>query len=243
MAPIVEAAVHWRARAGRQLDEGELRAKLAELLPDYPSQEPQRHFALEFLTTFSENEPQHITKRHDGWLGFRLTSEDKKSVAQFSRDGLVFSRLKPYEDWNHFAAEARRLWRMFVDFASPEEIQRLGVRFINRMEGCTPDNLKEYLKDPPTCPSSLPLIEFLYQSTFNVPGHSLGVRIVKTLQSECQGLTVEMGLLLDVDVFTTNPISCDDGTMDAILPKMRWLKNRTFFGLLTQSAIDRFKGE
>ena len=52
-------------------------------------------------------------------------------VAQFTRNGFVFSRLKPYEGWETFEAEAKRLWCIYRELAEPSEVQRLGVRFIN----------------------------------------------------------------------------------------------------------------
>jgi hypothetical protein len=43
-------------------------------------------------------------------------------------------------------------------------------------------------------------------------------------------------------VFTNSPIPCDEQVLDKFLPEMGWLKNRIFFELLTEKAINSFEG-
>src|SRR5260370_12150350 len=100
---------------------------------------------------------------------------------------------------------------MFVDLAAPTEVQRMGVRFINRIEAARFDNLKDFLNEPPTRP--LPLRDFLYQSTYEVPGHPLLIRVVKTIQPGFSGGSGESGLILDIDVGTTKAIACNEETL------------------------------
>src|SRR5438094_288898 len=47
--------------------------------------------------------------------GFFFSSVDGRQVVQARLDGFAFSRLKPYKDWDHLRAEAKRLWRDYVD--------------------------------------------------------------------------------------------------------------------------------
>lgn len=56
----------------------------------------------------------------------------------------------------------------------------------------------------------------------------------------------EHGLILDIDVFTKPDFSCQLGEgnpLDDHLAKLRWLKNKIFFSLLTEDAIRRLGGE
>ena len=91
-----------------------------------------------------------------------------------------------------------------------------------------------------TCPSNLPLKEFVYQSTFQVPDHPFGVRVTKLMQPSLPGLPQSSGLFVDCDVFTTRPLDSDEALEDA-LGKMRWLKNKIFFTLMTEQAIQSFQ--
>jgi uncharacterized protein (TIGR04255 family) len=51
----------------------------------------------------------------------------------------------------------------------------------------------------------------------------------------------DSNLILDLDVFTTKPIGCDDAAVDKHLPTMRWIKDKVFFNLLTKDAVSRFQ--
>jgi uncharacterized protein (TIGR04255 family) len=135
------------------------------------------------------------------------------------------------------------LWRVFVELAGPSQIQRLGVRLINRIAISALDKLGDYLREPPTCPLSLPLKDFLYQSTFDVPKYDLGVKVVKTVQSSGPDGNSTSSLIVDTDVFTKRPMPCEEECLDDRLPKMRWLKNAVFFNLLREDTIASFQKE
>lgn len=236
-APTVEAVIHWQARATKTWLPDELKAILATQLPGYPNADLQHQH--EFAVEVPAGESDSPLKRHQkSWQGFRLTHLTEPFVAQFTRNGLAFSRLSPYQQWESFSVEALRLWGVFLEIAAPEEIQRLGVRFINRIAKADFDNLDEYLNEVPSFSTRLPLNGFMYQSRFDVPGEYLGINVVKTMQPENSELA---GLIIDIDVFTRRPLSCDDRIMNDYLQKMRWLKNLVFFELLTPQTIKSFE--
>jgi|GEM_PF-385555 uncharacterized protein (TIGR04255 family) len=242
-APIVEAVIYWQARAEQPWEPGDLRAKLAERLPEYPNQEFQHLIEFAVQGVMAVNKSHATASPRSGWHGIRISTPDRLYIAQFTRDGFAFSRMHPYNEWASFSTEARRLWRIFVELATPSEVQRLAVRFINRIATATLDNLGDYLKEPPTCPGSLPLSSFVYQSTFKVPDHPFEISVVKMMQPATSVLPQGPGLILDITVITSGPIACDEHVLDRVLPEMRWLKNRIFFELLTEKAIHSFQGE
>ncbi|MFH0937822.1 MAG: TIGR04255 family protein [Planctomycetota bacterium] len=155
-APIVEAVIEIRARTQISWDQNAIAAWLKPRLPDYPIAHMQNEFHAE--VTF---EPQGITKQNHcnlGLKGVRFQSADKLHVAQFNRDGFVFSRLQPYENWRQLRSEAIRLWALHCELAKPADIQRLGLRFINRILVMAEKiQLEEYLRIPPQSPPNLNL--------------------------------------------------------------------------------------
>lgn len=160
---------------------------------------------------------------------------------QFTRDGLAFSRLTPYEDWNAFVGEAQRVWGVFVELAEPPEVQRLGVRYINRIGLTGIAQAKQYLAKPPKCLErvGLPASQFLYQSLYDVPGHPFQINVVQTVQPIPP--SQDMGLILDIDVGTTIALACADNRLHDCLAQMRWLKNKAFFTLLDKKAVRLFQ--
>lgn len=241
-APIVEAVIQWVARPSKMLAPDELRHELAKQLPGYPDCQPQRALLLE--TQFDvDGSSRHSQK--DTWLGFRCMSDDKLHIFQFNRDGVLFSRLKPYANWEAFLFEAMRVWRVFVGIAEPAEIERLGVRFINRIAPVDVSDLGTYLKRPPSTFSNLglPISNFLWQSRHDVPGQPFQINVIQAIQPPAGLQSNEPGLILDIDVSSTQPVAPTDELVADYLAKMRWLKDKAFFSLLKKSAVKLFQGE
>jgi uncharacterized protein (TIGR04255 family) len=234
--PIVEAVIHWQARAQDWPEPEALDAALARRFPRFATRTPFQH--VEMTAIVSGEDASSAVRR--GLRGIRLKSDDGLYVIQFTRDGLVFSRTRDYEHWEPFRDAATQAWQVYLDIAAPVETQRLGVRFINHIATATPATLRDYLRDPPTCPSNLPLNEFVYQSTFAVPGYPFGVRVIKVLQPSMPELPQSSGLFLDIDVFSTTAIPNEPGPLGDALTRMRWLKNNVFFNLLTDAAVQSF---
>lgn len=236
-APIVEAVIHWRARSEKALEPDKLLEELKERLPNYPTAKPQHEVQLQAqIGPAGSAQAQHAR-----WHGFRLESTDHRYIAQFTRNGFVFSRVSQYENWDRFLREAMRLWQIHVELTEPSEIERLGVRFINRVVPVELDKLNDILTTPPQAPGSLaiPIAEFLHRNLYIV--HPYSVNVIQTSQPPAPPETDAIGLILDIDVFTTATIEPNSPELDDRLAEMRWLKNKTFYSLLTPQTIERFK--
>src|SRR5262245_39215734 len=131
--PIVEAVIHWQARAQNWPEHDALNAALAQQLPQYPRRE--RVERVELTAMVSGEDASSAVRR--GPREIRLKSDDGSCVIQFRRNGLVFSRTRGYEHWEPFRDAARQAWQAYLDIAAPIEAQRLGVRFINHIAAAT----------------------------------------------------------------------------------------------------------
>ncbi len=241
-APIVEAVIEIRTRVESPWEESALREQLKAKLPSYPKIFSQSEFQHE-LKVKAGQPPEQLF--HDlGWRGLRLQSADGRYIAQFNRDGFVFSRLQPYESWDQFKEEAVRLWNVHAELAKSLEVQRLGVRFINRITLPVGEvRLDDYLRVPPQPPGELDLqiMSFFHQDILLVGGHPYAINIVKTVQPP-QGYGSDGGgLILDIDVSTTKPFEQGTNAIDKHLAEMRWLKNKVFYSSLTKGALEGLK--
>ena len=204
----------------------------------------ERQLRLEFQGAWGPGGATSQAKR-ESWWGFRLEKKevDVHFVAQFLKDGIVFSMLKPYLHWERFSKEGLRFWKAFCDFAKPGEIQRLGVRFINRIDLDRVESVKGYLRLFPQPPEGLEsrLADFFHRSSYEVEAKSVGVHVVTALQSS-SGKGGKLGLILDVDAFTLNPVEIpDEAEVLGILEDLRETKNRAFFGSLTPEAVEKLE--
>ncbi len=241
-APIIEAVIEVRARAETPWEESVILERLKTNVPEYPDVKPQKEFRFEVKMALGEEAEQNIQDL--GFRGVRLESADKLHIAQFNRDGFLFSRLRPYESWDQFHREGLRLWQVYQELAQPLEIHRLGLRFINKMEFTQKElQLEDYLQIFPQTPKDLdiPFTGFLYRDELGVPGHPYAINLIRTVQPP-QGPAAEgVGLILDIDVFTTQPFESQRSLIEQRLTEMRWLKNKVFFGSITNKAQEKFQ--
>ena len=240
-APIVEAVIDLRAKPSVQFDQKDFQKRLEERLPDYPTVRPQRTFQGEFKAEAGKPPEQRVVDL--GWSGLLFQSQDQSRVAQFQREGFAFSRLKPYQEWELFEAEALRLWKTYVELASPVAVQRIGVRFINRMPFLADGfRLDDYLNDSPQPLPTLGLIRggFLHQDSFRLPETNYVVNVIRTVQP-AEGTPASVPVILDIDVFTNAQMELDEALLKKRLAEMRWLKNKIFFVSLATRTKERLQ--
>ncbi len=240
-APIVEAVIDIRARAQTAWEEATITQQLKPRLGDYPKIHSRTH--VQQHVTIGQGEPKSFT-RDLGWHGLDCQSADEKHFGRFSRDGIQFARLQPYQRWEELSAEALRLWQIYVEVAKPLEIQRLGLRFINRIE-MQPGEVRceDFIKihHEPPAGMDLPIIGFFHQDTLAVPGHPFAINLIRTIQPAETPGKASLAVILDIDAFTTAPFQLHQDELLQRLRQMRWLKNKVFFGNITEKALNRFK--
>lgn len=240
-APIVEAVIEVRARAECAWEESLVSEQLKPKLPDYPDVASQNEFRQEFKLGLGQ--PPEARQHDLGWKGLRFQSADKRHVAQFNRDGFVFSRLQPYESWEQLRNEGMRLWRIHADLARPTEVQRIGLRYINRIVlPVQEDKFKDYIQPHAETPSGLdlPFLGFFHLDTLAVPDYPYTINVVRTIQPPQDAHAQGIRLILDIDVFTTQPVELRQELLETRMAEMRWLKNKVFYGSITQKALETF---
>lgn len=243
-APIVEAAISWQAAPAEQLEPKRLHEALKDKLPEYPQVAPQVEVSLEHHVS---PEGSRTSQSH-AWQAFQIERKDEPYVAQFRKNGLVVSRLQPYQRWSTFRDEALRLWGIYSEIASPPEIQRIGLRYINLVAVDSLDDASGYLRTPPTFPgepigSGLPLAQFMHQSRFEIPGHDLQLNLVQTVRPAAPGRKRKLNLIVDFDIFSTgNRVPTDDFQDGKVFETMHWLKNKAFFSIFSDLAVSQFGG-
>ncbi len=234
-APIVEAVLDIRVVPSVAWNEASLQNELKQRLPDFPKHETMRE------TKFQLPPGKAAPVVEDfGCVGFKLHSNDNLHNVQFNKGSFVFSRLKPYQDWGRFSQEALRLWAIYCELLKPSEVRRVGLRFINRITiKQSKIELSDYYKYPPEPLKELdwPLAGYLHHDVMQVPETAYSVNVIKTVQN----VPGEIGLLLDIDVFMQSHFAYNELRIIECMEEMRWVKNKIFFGSLTERIIKELK--
>lgn len=239
--PAVEAVLDVQGNFSKGVNIEAL-AKLSELFQkNYPKRTEENMFQFGFEHQ-AGREPKAMAQNH-GLRGYRFHSPDEKEIVQCRKDGFTFNRLKPYTAWEDVYPKAVEAWGVFRKAFPDMTISRVSLRYINQIflpcrDGSV--DLDDYLAIQLPGPKNIDLTRagFMGQSIFGDTVSGLAANYVVTQQPT--GDSSKVCILLDIDVFYMGP---DVSEIDppVLWQKMRDLKNRLFFGSLTDKGMDLFQ--
>ena len=239
-APIVEALVNFQANAARLWKPEEVRPTLVARWPEHAEIQELRPVQIEVTQTPHGQLPPKVTSQMQGFI-FR--SATQPSVHQARRDGYTFSRLAPYGDWHSLEAGALAGWADYRAVLEPEELHAVAVRFINRVEFQLEGfRLARFFTTPPVSPPDLgwQFHGFMHQTFYAVPGSPYVVKVILAPAFEAApGDSV--AFIMDIEVMLKESLVATGRGLEAVLAAMHDLKNKAFFHLLTEEALQTYK--
>ena len=172
-------------------------------------------------------------------LGWRYQAGTE--VVQFRADGFTFSKLEPYTTWGEVFGEAFRLWQIYVNLASPKQLSRVAVRYLNRMRVTGNRNINDFLAAPPVLPPPTPSVikDFLTRVHVADEARNSAAVIVQALEPQFDPNVVS--LLLDIDAYHEGVLSPDEPDLPGIFQQLRELKNEIFYAAITEKAAEMYE--
>lgn len=238
-APIHEALIDLRVRLPKDVDAEDLKQAHERLRENYPQLGARLRGQFELTFDADGSATQRATQKAiDGHL---FKSADEKRIVQFRLDGFTYNWLRPYDRWEVFRDEARRLWRIYVDHAKPEVITRVAVRYINRLPLPAPvTEFGDFLTAPPRVPETLPqgVSSFLTRVVIHEPQKRFTGIITQALEGIVDPTIVP--ILLDIDASREADFAVDGQEAWEILEELRNFKNKIFFESITERTLGLF---
>ncbi len=241
-APIQEAVLHIRSGLDRT-DPTNGRA-----VPYRPSVEEieKRGFKFERYISLQEQFPPFVAvpKENNPVVGYRFSTEDKKWVLQWFKDGGVsLSQLAPYDSWERFVDYARPFFELAIAENELSETRSIGLRYINRFPISSPDELfKKYFRSRGDDPGIEGCVrkEFVSMSKFQLPDANTSLTVSRNLLEQIQNGRHALFAILDIDVIAT-PRGVSSWTdVWSVANRLRDLKNRVFFSQFTSKGLEAF---
>lgn len=189
---------------------------------------------------------QPTTETYGGPNGFFLKTSDNNKIIQLRTNGFSFNKLKPYSNWDDFSGEAFRLWEEYVSITNPIKINRMGLRYINRIDIPLPlENLNQYIKTYPEIAADVPqeMIEFFMRLVIPDPiSSSIGI-ITQTIDYAIANKNPQiLPLIFDIDVFRVAELKPDDKkSILEIFNTLRNFKNVIFHNSITKKTVKLFE--
>lgn len=195
--PITEAVIEFRAKLPEEVKLDTLAQIGFEIRSDYPMREEM--FVISGSMTVGDTVGATASQTQ---IGYRFFSDDQKQILQVRLDGFSFSRLAPYERWETFRNEAKRLWSIYQSLANPQTLTRLAVRYINRLDLPLPiKDLKDYLRIVPEISPDLPQGLSGYFMQLQIPHEDLDAMLVLNETLVPPPKPDVASILLDIDLF------------------------------------------
>ena len=234
LAPIVEGMIDLRVERSPEATIEAMKVACDELAGSFPSRRERRSLTAQLTLSLESPSAAAQFGEPDGLM---LRSADEKDVVQFRLDGFTYSRLRPYTSWEDLKAKAESLWAKYRDVARPQKITRVGVRFINRIPVTPGETLDHTFTTTFTVASSLPQAVAGFLVRIAIPFEQEQAMAIINQTMDADGTHC----IFDIDAFEERAEGFTEAEAWDKLVMLRNVKNRVFFGSLTQPAWENFK--
>jgi uncharacterized protein (TIGR04255 family) len=239
-APIIEALLDVRVELPKQVDLKTLEAFYGYVQERFPERQERKFFKAEFK--FPPGIPPASVPTSSETVGYLFRSPIEKKIVQARLDGFTFNKLNPYENWKLFCSEARNLWNLYLQIASPLRVTRIAARYINRIDIPLPmKDFKDYILTVPEIAPNVPqaLAHFFMRLVIPNPEIQATAVIVETMETPIDNQ--RLSLILDIDVWRETVYENNQPEMWDDFERLRVFKNNIFFNSITEKTKELFR--
>lgn len=218
----------------------ESKAAFAE---NYPVVETLKSFKSELRFDGEDTKVSERPERRD--IGIRLMdSNEPKQVLQFRENGFSFNRLPPYDGFENYRSPIARGWEFYLSQAQPTFVEKLGMRFINRLElplGNGDVTLADYITVIPSgpTPGGFALSGFFQTLLLSTDEVGLQAQVTVATEEPAKGI---LPVVVDIEATCiTNAEPRAFSEFETTLGKIRNLKNSVFRDTLTKKCLSHFQ--
>jgi uncharacterized protein (TIGR04255 family) len=227
-APIIEAIINLEVALPESAHDP-VRSLGSLVSPEYPEAKDVVEMTAEMRPG---QEPQGSFK--SATIGVMYRSTAVPQLFQSRINGFSFHRLAPYESWEPFRDEAKRLWNLYRSATGVHPVKQYAVRYINRLEIPAGQELSKFFQTYPEVAKGLPQTLSGYLMRLEMPlNDSPGGALVlqeNLVPSDKQGM---VGVLLDIEFRYPVKQGTSDEDLWSLIESVREVKNRTFVDCLT----------
>ena len=236
-APITEAVIQLRMAADV---EARLQEKVVQKLKSkFPNSQPMHEFSVVLDNTGGNVSVSQNTE------GFRLSNDDQTDIILINNRGITATRLAPYPGWGVLRDNAKAAWGVWTNATPRHPVERLGVRFINRIDIPSQGNpqiqLGDYLHFHPTITAITPqpMLGYVLQVVLPTFDADWTATITSTMLGPAP-IPNHTSILLDIDIARSNQIPLNDEQLWPIIEGARIVKNDLFERCITDATRKLF---
>ncbi len=199
--PIIEALCEFCFEPGPPWDLAIPGLIYEKIKAEFPKRRQVKAFEVN-VTAGLEGVEQRVTTTDR----IHFLREDEKALVQVDRNLLVVNHLRPYPSWQHFLPLIQLGFTVYTEMAQPKGIQRIGLRYINRIE--IPGQhieLQDYLQFHPFIGPELPQDFDSFFAGIQIPYDNSRDSLRLQVSSTIAETSDHAAVLLDLDYFLAQP--------------------------------------
>jgi uncharacterized protein (TIGR04255 family) len=204
---------------------------------EFPAKEQRNVLEVQFEARPGDDVKQNVK---GGIARMRFLRSDGSALVQVGPNMLSISHLRPYRDWPTFRDIIDRVLEHYRAVADPEQITKVGLRYINRLE--IPEasfQIEDYLTAVPVVPDPVPQEFGPFSMQVLIPLRDIDAgMLIRTGSIEPVG--GKTALLLDMDVITRPGAALDFGGLGDWMDKAHTAIEATFEACLGPRARELF---
>lgn len=165
-APIIEALIEIQVRLAPEATAEPLLKLALGAEREFPTSKPMLQGNIDVALAPTTDPKVAASSRT---FGHEFRTANGTEVLRARLDGFSYHRLEPYTHWEDWSPRARTWWAKYLDIARPEEVTRLAVRYVNRLNIPDGAELGEYLLTTPEVAPGLPQALSRYSMHLAIP--------------------------------------------------------------------------
>jgi len=234
--PIVEAVCEFRFSNDTQWDMVVPGLLYEKIKSEFPIREPK--MIQDINIKLDNNKIEPMLNPHERII---FKNNDKNILIQVDNNLLAINHLKPYPTWAKFQPLIISTFKKLGEVVVFKQIQRIGLRYINRIEIPEPQvELEKYFKFKPDLGDQLPhdIGNFLLHCVLPFkPIHSeCNIRITNAVPP----IDGKSAFILDIDFYLEEPMNATTGEISSWIESAHTQVENIFEGCITDNLRKLF---
>ncbi len=236
-APIVESVIEIKFDNSTTDDINSLKEIHEKIRTDFPLIDEKYSFRSSFHidNTGIKQESEKEIKRLEAITFF---NNEKDRIIEVNLNKFSFRQNTKYTNWNDFKGNAKKFWDIAESVINPTSINRLGLRYINKIEFDNSFELTDYFNIGTIKNVENDVINF-YHSIVLLNDKKDSRANISIVKQEGNSNSDAIDIFVDIDVYKQKPNL--KGNVWDEYDLLRDFKNELFFKIVTNKTINKLE--
>ena len=168
--------------------------------------------------------------------GYVYFTTDQKEKLSLSESDITYTSEKPYEGWDIFKQAVLKILNILSPMMKNVTVRRTSIRFINQFKFDDFSDPSVYFNSQIASTEGgmlYPLMKYGFRLTYDIEEG-----IYSIVNQNADHLPDKYVYIFDIDVLNKNNLLYELNTIDETLEGLRTIKNRIFFGNITDKTLE-----